>query len=121
MFAARCVKQMTLLYYSLGRDRYLKQPGRFPIVRCRQCGLAYTNPRLTFQRLFAEFYIEEYGPHQIGLMDLARPACLVARLKQYLKQTTLASHYGYLTRQDSPRLWQFFPRHSALCTWWPFA
>src|SRR5262245_53984147 len=39
-------------------------PGlRLPVVRCRHCGLAYTNPRPTADTI-ARFYPPDYGPHR---------------------------------------------------------
>lgn len=37
-------------------------PGEFPIVRCRGCGLVYTNPRPT-PRALARYYPDRYEPH----------------------------------------------------------
>ena len=31
--------------FRLGRDRLLHHPGRFPLVKCQQCGLVYQTPR----------------------------------------------------------------------------
>lgn len=42
-----------------------KGPGlRFAVVRCRHCGLSYTNPRPTAQSL-APFYPAHYAPHAL--------------------------------------------------------
>ena len=33
------------------KDRLMKLPGSFQLVRCRQCGLLYINPRPTFEEM----------------------------------------------------------------------
>jgi SAM-dependent methyltransferase len=43
-------------------DRLMKLPGTFRLVRCRQCGLLYLNPRPTTEEI-AHYYPEEYGPY----------------------------------------------------------
>jgi 2-polyprenyl-3-methyl-5-hydroxy-6-metoxy-1,4-benzoquinol methylase len=91
----------------IGRDRNLKRPGHFPVVRCRQCGLIYTNPRPTIERLFAEFYTADYAPYQVILADAHGETSFFIRVKRYLKQTTLITHYGYVSRARSrPRFWE---------------
>lgn len=42
-------------------DLWLAVPGRFPVVRCHDCGLVQTNPRPTASELEA-YYPEEYRP-----------------------------------------------------------
>ena len=49
-----------LLY--LERDRYMHLPGSFRLVRCRQCGLIYLNPRPTSEEIKA-YYPEDYAPY----------------------------------------------------------
>lgn len=46
-----------------GWDRLCGGPGQFRIARCRSCSLVYLNPRPT-RRSLANFYPEEYPPHQ---------------------------------------------------------
>lgn len=45
-----------------GHDRLHGLPGSFPVVRCRQCGLIYLNPRPT-RREIATYYPKSYQPH----------------------------------------------------------
>lgn len=44
-------------------DRLSGRPGRFRVVRCRRCGLAYLSPRPT-ARALTDWYFEGYEPHQ---------------------------------------------------------
>lgn len=53
-----CGSSSTKLLFE-GPDRLLKQPGRFRMVRCQQCGLIRQNPRLTWKSL-RHFYPEDY-------------------------------------------------------------
>jgi SAM-dependent methyltransferase len=46
-----------------GRDLRRGIPGDFTVVRCRDCGLAYVNPRPT-PSLIGRYYPEGYAPHQ---------------------------------------------------------
>lgn len=50
----------TLLF--VAKERLFGIPGEFPIVRCKQCGLVYVNPRPNRQTM-ADFYPSEYVPH----------------------------------------------------------
>lgn len=43
-----------------GYDRLLGFPDQFHVVRCKRCGLTYTNPRPT-QAALARFYPDDYG------------------------------------------------------------
>jgi 2-polyprenyl-3-methyl-5-hydroxy-6-metoxy-1,4-benzoquinol methylase len=47
------------------RDRLMKLPGTFHLVRCRQCGLLYLNPRPSAEEL-AYYYPQEYPPYTIA-------------------------------------------------------
>jgi 2-polyprenyl-3-methyl-5-hydroxy-6-metoxy-1,4-benzoquinol methylase len=46
------------------KDRLMGLPGSFRLVRCRQCGLMYVNPRPTFEEM-GKYYPEEYGPYRV--------------------------------------------------------
>ena len=46
-----------------GRDRRHNLPGEFRLVKCRQCGLVYLNPRPTTEALSA-YYPEDYAPYR---------------------------------------------------------
>jgi SAM-dependent methyltransferase len=45
-------------------DRLHHIPGRFRVVKCRQCGLMRTNPRPTAATIGA-YYPEDYAPYQV--------------------------------------------------------
>jgi 2-polyprenyl-3-methyl-5-hydroxy-6-metoxy-1,4-benzoquinol methylase len=47
-----------------GSDVRRRVPGRFTIVRCGDCGLAYVSPRPT-PRAIARYYPADYAPHQL--------------------------------------------------------
>ena len=51
-----------------GPDRVHGVPGRFHVVECIQCGLAYQNPRPTAQS-FAAIYPPEYEPYHEQVID----------------------------------------------------
>lgn len=46
-----------------GQDDLTGKPGRFSFVQCRQCGLAYQNPRLTLDWV-KHYYDDEYIAHR---------------------------------------------------------
>ncbi|MEO6211340.1 MAG: class I SAM-dependent methyltransferase [Gemmatimonadaceae bacterium] len=53
-----------------GRDRRHDLPGNFRLVKCRNCGLVYLNPRPSAEALHA-YYPPEYAPYtQRGLFGL---------------------------------------------------
>lgn len=47
-----------------GKDLKFELPGRFNVVKCRNCGLIYTNPRPTKQEILM-YYPTDYKLHQI--------------------------------------------------------
>lgn len=57
----RCVASDELVV--VGFDRQHNIGGRFPVVRCRTCGLARTSPRPTAATI-AAYYPQEYAPYQ---------------------------------------------------------
>ena len=67
------------------KDRLLKLPGTFRLVRCRQCGLLYLNPRPAPQEI-KDYYPEEYGPYTVTPQD--EPSWI----------TRLDQSYGYWKR-----------------------
>jgi len=50
------------------KDRLMKLPGTFRLVRCRQCGLVYLNPRPTPKEMIT-FYPQEYDPYATAPQD----------------------------------------------------
>jgi SAM-dependent methyltransferase len=48
-----------------GRDARRGLPGRFQVVRCPGCGLAWVNPRPTREGI-ARYYPPDYAPHRAG-------------------------------------------------------
>jgi SAM-dependent methyltransferase len=48
-----------------GSDLRRGLPGRFAVVRCRGCGLAFVNPRPTREGI-ARYYPPDYAPHRAG-------------------------------------------------------
>jgi SAM-dependent methyltransferase len=50
------------------RDRLCGLPGAFALVRCRNCGLTYLNPRPDAASI-GEYYPAAYDPHQIDRID----------------------------------------------------
>jgi SAM-dependent methyltransferase len=47
----------------VAEDDLTGKPGRFRFVTCRNCGLAYQNPRLTLERV-ADYYDDNYIAHR---------------------------------------------------------
>jgi 2-polyprenyl-3-methyl-5-hydroxy-6-metoxy-1,4-benzoquinol methylase len=62
-------REFTHLYS--GRDWILPSDDTLSVVRCNQCGLAYTNPRPRLDRL-GKYYPEQYHAHQAGRGDIDR-------------------------------------------------
>jgi 2-polyprenyl-3-methyl-5-hydroxy-6-metoxy-1,4-benzoquinol methylase len=59
---ALCGQDNSELFY-LGRDLAYGKPGRFPIVRCRNCGLVYINPRPVPEAM-SYYYPPDYEPYK---------------------------------------------------------
>ena len=58
-----CGANDTELVY-VEKDRLMKLPGSFRLVRCRRCGLLYLNPRPTPDEI-GYYYPEHYGPYNV--------------------------------------------------------
>lgn len=56
-----------------GSDLRRGEPGRFTVVRCRRCGLAYLDPRPT-PAAIARYYPPDYAPHRPGRPSAAERA-----------------------------------------------
>jgi 2-polyprenyl-3-methyl-5-hydroxy-6-metoxy-1,4-benzoquinol methylase len=71
-------------------DRLTSSGGNFRIVRCRYCGLSFTNPRPIPSDL-ALFYPADYAPH------LEPPPAIgtLARWRRKLEHAVLRHRYGY--------------------------
>lgn len=57
------------------RDRQCGKPGRFRVVKCRDCSLVYLNPRPT-RRALEAFYASDYPVYQVPLGNRARAVSL---------------------------------------------
>jgi SAM-dependent methyltransferase len=79
-----CSANDTELVY-IEKDRLLKLPGSFHLVRCRQCGLLYLNPRPTPEEI-TYYYPQEYEPYNVTPED--EPSWI----------TRLDHSYGYWRR-----------------------
>ena len=44
---------------------------KFTVVRCRTCGLCFTNPRPAVEEI-GQFYAADYSPHQIAMQPITR-------------------------------------------------
>jgi len=71
--------------------------GRFRVVRCRQCQLAFTNPRPT-QGSIGLFYPDSYAPYKRS----DKSGRLRTRWKTSLTKSILSTQYGY-PRQSGSR------------------
>lgn len=78
-----------------GRDRAHGLPGEFNVVRCRDCGLARTNPRPTAASL-AGAYPEAYPEHQATWRAVPAPRGLL--------RWALVNRAGYPLGGLAPRL-----------------
>lgn len=58
-----CGADDTELVY-VEKDRLMRLPGSFRLVRCRQCGLLYLNPRPTPDEI-KYYYPDDYGPYNV--------------------------------------------------------
>jgi 2-polyprenyl-3-methyl-5-hydroxy-6-metoxy-1,4-benzoquinol methylase len=70
----------------------------FRLVRCRECGLGYVNPRPSSESI-KYFYPEDYHPYQ---PPTPRKEGAWWRLRQRLEQRALERSHGYPVREPSP-------------------
>lgn len=57
----------------IGRDRFHKLPGEYPVVKCLGCGLLRTNPRPTMKTIHY-YYPDDYGPY-LGTVVRSESCC----------------------------------------------
>ncbi len=63
-----------------GQDRLHHKPGRFPIVKCKNCQLVYLNPRPDIISL-PHYYPEDYAPFAHGRGLVGKVQVLLRRLE----------------------------------------
>lgn len=82
----------------VGRDRLCKRRGEFQVVRCKSCGLMYTNPRPT-QETMGYFYPPDYAPYQtffVPYVEMFQSRdSLIPKIKNELKYQILQKYYSY--------------------------
>lgn len=81
-----------------GKERWFKKEGHFKVVKCKECGLIYLNPRPTTQAIgyyYPPDYIayKEIDSEKIGIMGKGKGK--FARLKNWIKKTILEEYYKY--------------------------
>lgn len=77
-----------------GRDRLHGQPGWFRLVRCRDCGFVYLNPRPRRDRLLA-FYPDDYVSYRA-------PLAAEGPLRRWERRLGLARRCGAVARRQRP-------------------
>ncbi len=82
----------------IGKDRLFKKAGLFNVVKCKECGLIYLDPRPT-QKSINYYYPPYYGPYKkIGFDDvgiMGKGKGKFAYLKNWIKKTILEEYYKY--------------------------
>lgn len=68
-------------------DNQFHLPGRFKVVRCRRCGLVYTNPRPTQESIGSYYPSDEYYAYQ--------PSGKLRKRQRQLKALAMAAQPGY--------------------------
>jgi len=82
----------------VGKDRLFKKAGLFNVVKCKECGLIYLNPRPT-QKSISYYYPPDYDPYKkigfdnVGIMGKGKGR--YARIKNWIKKTILEGYYSY--------------------------
>jgi len=75
------------------KDRLMKLPGSFQLVRCRQCGLLYINPRPTFEEM-GRFYPDDYLPYKVTRENASSSVAHLDHSYGYWKRARLIhAHY----------------------------
>jgi len=75
----------------VSRDRFATPGGEFSVVRCRRCGLAYTNPRPAAADI-GVYYPREYSCHQVQSTFQTGAS---GRWRSWLEKQVLRARYGY--------------------------
>jgi len=92
------------------RDRLHGLPGEFPVVRCRQCGLVYLNPRPRPEAL------GKYYPSDYRAFKKVKPR--KNKLGDRIADVILRSYYGYGTNGRPAPLWKrmaLLPLYGLFC------
>lgn len=84
-----CGANDTELVYEV-KDRLMRLPGTFSLVRCQQCGLVYLNPRPTMKEI-GHYYPEEYGPYKVTRENQQSWTALLDHSYGYWKRARLVN------------------------------
>jgi SAM-dependent methyltransferase len=76
----------------IGKDLYNRIPGEFRVVRCRNCGFVYTNPRPYGEEL-SKYYPDDAG-YFIPILPKERSEGL-DELRKWIVNKLLAGYLGY--------------------------
>ncbi len=94
---ALCGEDNTDLLF-VGRDRLHNKEGEFGVVKCKDCGLIYTNPRPTREQM-AYYYPQDYSPYQSfheGYTEIFNNIkSFSGRIKNEIKKILLKEYYHY--------------------------
>jgi SAM-dependent methyltransferase len=83
----------------IAKDWFFQLPGEFPVVKCKNCGLVYLNPRLTTEAMVS-YYPKNYYTHN-PLIYNKNYSNLVVKIKETAK-------YLVLDCYERERKWKFF-------------
>jgi 2-polyprenyl-3-methyl-5-hydroxy-6-metoxy-1,4-benzoquinol methylase len=104
---ALCGSDRHDVYLSQARELYNGLEARFDVVRCRQCGFVFTNPRPTPATISC-FYPDSARYYQPKASRLKAGIWSRERWKKALQQSVLSRRFGYELRR-LPFLIDFLP------------
>jgi len=95
---ALCGEDDTNLLF-VGKDRLHHKDGQFKVVKCKHCGLIYTNPRPTKETI-KYFYPSDYYAYQDNLdwkyiEMFSKNESLLSKFKNDVKHIILKNYYRY--------------------------
>lgn len=90
----------------IAKDWFFQLPGEFPVVKCKNCGLVYLNPRLT-PEVIIDYYPQNYYTHKSLVYnkdssDSSNTLKLITKIKERIKSLILNYYYEKKPRWKRP-------------------
>jgi len=88
------------------KDRIHDKQGEYPIVKCKECGLVYLNPRPNKNYLSNYYYKDYFGHKPAPSFNNKKHPTFKEKVFNFLSNKTLTAHFGYNHLSKTNLFWK---------------